>query len=182
MERNTIFLNKDTVISVVIAIYPRITKNLIVIFTATFSLRGKRDVSRKREYTRKRNARRFSPRCKGRSMIWLAGDGLVRGSEVENRKEVENRNRVACGRRGRPHPPPPSGARWRRLTHVLEVLSRVQDVALLVDIVGRGVGHPDLAIRILSRDEGGLTLTGEMIARKKRAELKGRERGSRAGP
>lgn len=77
---------------------------------------------------------------------------------------------------GRPHPPPLS------VTHVLEILSRVQDVALLVDIVGRDVGHPDLAIRILSRAEGGLTLTGENDSAEKRAKLKGRERDSRAGP
>lgn len=32
-------------------------------------------------------------------------------------------------------------------THVLEVLPRVQDVALLVDIVGCGVGHPRTILR-----------------------------------
>lgn len=31
----------------------------------------------------------------------------------------------------------------RQFTHVLEVLLRVQDMALFVDIVERGAGHPD---------------------------------------
>lgn len=55
------------------------------------------------------------------------------------------------GRLRRPRPPPLSRARWRRLTHVLEVLSRVQDVALLVYIVVRDAVHPDFVIRILLR-------------------------------
>lgn len=31
-------------------------------------------------------------------------------------------------------------------THVLEILPRVQDIALLVDIVGRSVGHPGMIL------------------------------------
>lgn len=62
-------------------------------------------------------------------------------------------------------------------THVLEVLPRVQDVTFLVDIVGRGVGHPrTILLYGILYAEVILTNGRNDSAKKTCDKLKGKER------